>query len=139
MAGLNAQAKGRSIGILKPPKVAEGRPPKKHGLGEEFWIELYGRSIPVKNTADGVRAVIKDKPIQAEKVQVYLIKAFGDQLKSTRTAMEKLAKSLIPEELAGRAFGLYEQFRPTVAKGQKGWGQKGELDLNLIRALATKA
>ena len=35
--------------------------------------------------------------------------------------------------------GLYEKFRPTVARGQRGWGQKGELDLDVIRSLGRKA
>jgi hypothetical protein len=41
-------------------------------LGEDFWVELCGRGVPVKKTADGVRAVVKDKPIEPAKVQTYL-------------------------------------------------------------------
>lgn len=55
VAGLAAQTKGRSLGIFKPPKLEPGKKPKMHGLGEEFWIELCGRSIPAKNTDGGVR------------------------------------------------------------------------------------
>jgi hypothetical protein len=33
------------------------------------------------------------------------------------------------DELNGKAFHMYERFRPTVASGQKGWGQKGELSI----------
>lgn len=36
LAGLNAQAKGRALGIFKPGKGPEQGPPKKVGLGEEF-------------------------------------------------------------------------------------------------------
>jgi len=46
MAGLTAQTKARRLGIYGPPKTGEGERPKKVGLGEEFWVELCGRSIP---------------------------------------------------------------------------------------------
>ncbi|UCF35201.1 MAG: hypothetical protein JSV78_07830 [Phycisphaerales bacterium] len=136
VAGLNAQAKGRSLGIFRPPKLEGGRPPKKHGLGEEFWIELCGRSVPAKNTEGGVRAVVKDKPISPDQVRGYLERAFGEDLAAVRKTMEQLAKSREPDDLAEAAFALYEKFRPTVAGGRRGWGQKGELNLKLIRSLA---
>ena len=72
LAGLNAQAKGRSLGIFHPKKAPDGWPPKKVGLGEEFWIELCGRGIPANNTDDGIRAVVKDKPVDSAGVQQYL-------------------------------------------------------------------
>ncbi len=56
VAGLTAQSKGRHLGIFKPPKLERGKASKKHGLGEEFWIDLCGRSVPANNTEDGLRA-----------------------------------------------------------------------------------
>ncbi len=50
--------------------------------------------------------------------------------------MQRLAKRYQPKELAERCFSLYEQFRPAVPEGVKGWGAKGELDLGLIARLA---
>ena len=50
--------------------------------------------------------------------------------------MKKLAKAYTPKQLAVEAYGLYEQFRPEIPEGKKGWGVKGELDLDYIRALA---
>ena len=50
--------------------------------------------------------------------------------------MRDLAESLEPEELSDRAYSLYEEFRPVIPKGKRGWGAKGDLDLNLIRSLA---
>jgi len=60
LAGLNAQAKGRMIGIFSEPKKPKeaGAKPKKVGLGEEFWFEVCGRPLPAKNTEAGVRAVV---------------------------------------------------------------------------------
>lgn len=138
VAGLTAQSKGRSLGIYKPPSSGAGKHPKKHGLGDEFRVELCGRTIPARNTDDGVRAVVKEKPITPDEVQRYLDRAFGDDLPRVRQALEALAGTFKSDQLAERAFGLYESFRPAVARGTRGWGQKGELDLDLIRSLGPK-
>lgn len=136
LAGLNAQSKGRFLGIYSQPKSQEGeRTPRKTGLGEEFWIEICGRSIPVKNTEDGVRAVIKDEPIDPGSVEKYLRSKFGEYYETVRTVMEELAGSFPREELAYKAYVLYEKFRPGIPSGQRGWGAKGELKLDLIRSL----
>ena len=136
VAGLNAQSKGRMLGIFGPPKGPErGGPPKKVGLGEDFWIDLCGRGVPVKKTEGGIRAVVKDKPIDPVKVETYLAGKFGDDLTAVRGAMEDLAGALDLEELAERAYGLYEKFRPKIPPGKRGWGTKGELDLDFIRSL----
>jgi hypothetical protein len=60
VAGLNAQTKGRRLGIFtpSPDKVRSEREKKR---GEEVWIELCGRVVPAINTEEGVRAVVKDK------------------------------------------------------------------------------
>jgi hypothetical protein len=136
VAGLNAQSKGRMLGIFGPPKGPErGGPPKKVGLGEDFWVEVCGRGVPVKNMEDGIRAVIKDKPIDPKKVEKYLSSKFGDDLDRARKAMEALAKSFKSGKLAEVAYSLYEQFRPDIPAGRRGWGAKGALDLDLIRSL----
>src|ERR1700731_4010248 len=56
LAGLNAQAKGRRLGIFKPheEKTKKAREMER---GKGFWIELCGRPVPAKNTEDGIRAV----------------------------------------------------------------------------------
>ena len=136
VAGLNAQSKGRMLGIFGAPKGPEkGLPPKKVGLGEDFWIEICERGVPVKNTDDGIRAVVKDKPIDPAAVDKYLHSKFGDDLEAVRLSMTELAASLDGDELASRSYALYERFRPSIPPGKKGWGAKGELDLELIRSL----
>jgi hypothetical protein len=136
VAGLNAQSKGRMLGIFGPPKRHDARTPaKKAGIGEEFWVELCGRGVPVKRTAEGVRAVVKDRPIEPGKVRTYLEGKFGDDLEAVRQAMEDLAAALDRDALAERAYALYERFRPAVPPGKKGWAAKGDLDLEQIRAL----
>jgi hypothetical protein len=135
VAGLNAQAKGRRLGIFKPGRE-KGRKPRKSGLGEEFWVEICGRAVPAVQTEDGVRAVVRDRPIDPTKVEAYLEGKFGDDLVAVRAAMKELARSRKPGELADEAYSLYESFRPAIPPGTKGWGAKGDLDLDLIRSLA---
>ena len=127
LAGLNAQSKGRMLGIYGPPK--------KVVLGEDFWIEICDRGLPAKNTEDGIRAVVKDKPIEPAAVRRYLEQKFGDDLPAVRDAMTELAAALDPDELADAAYSLYERFRPKIPPGRCGWGAKGELDLDFIRSL----
>ena len=50
--------------------------------------------------------------------------------------MEELAKAYKPDELAAKAYSLYEKFRPAIPEGERGWGAKGELGLDYIRSLA---
>lgn len=57
-------------------------------------------------------------------------------LQDAKAALETLANSYKPEDIGKHCYHLYEQFRPTIASGQKGWGQKGQLDLVQIRQLA---
>jgi hypothetical protein len=134
VAGLNAQAKGRRLGIFKPH---EDKPKKarEKAQGERFLIEVLGRPVPATNTADGIRAVGGTKPIDPDSVRRYLDSKFGEDLKAVRSAMQKLAKAYTPTELAERAYPLYERFRPSIPEGVKGWGAKGHLDLVVIEGL----
>lgn len=140
VAGLNAQSKGRALGIYGPPKGEEhpGEKPKKVGLGEEFWVKMLGRSVPAKRTEQGVRAVVRDAPIDPQGVERYLRGKLKDDYDGVRAAMQKLAASCSPKELADAAYELYEAFRPRIPSGKQGWGAAGELDLDLIRSLAKR-
>ena len=135
LAGLNAQSKGQRLGIFKPsPK--ELKKVREQKRGEEFRVDLLGRALPAMTAEEGVRAVIKSKPIEPEGVERYLESKFGDALIEVRKAMTKLAAAFKPDELAQKGFGLYEQFRPKIPEGVQGWGAKGELDLGRISKLA---
>ena len=63
---------------------------------------------------------------------------FGEALPAVREAMRSLAKAFKSDLLAQEAFRLYEEIRPGIPEGVSGWGAKGELDLNRLRALAAK-
>ena len=49
MAGLNAQAKGRRLGIFKPHEEKAKKAREKEP-GERFLIEVCGRAVPATNT-----------------------------------------------------------------------------------------
>ncbi len=137
VAGLMAQSKGQRLGIYKPP---EEKPPevRRRERGAEFRVDLLGRAVPAASTDEGIRATADGRPMSPASVERYLAGKFGGRLGDVRAAMEELARSMPPQELARRAFTLYEHFRPVVPEGQKGWGAKGELDLDRIRGLAQK-
>jgi hypothetical protein len=92
--------------------------------------------VPAINTTDGVRAVIKNQPIEAKSVERYLESKFDESLGTARSAMRDLTKAFRPDQLLKSAFGLYEQFRPAIPEGVRGWGAKGNLDIDRIRSLA---
>ncbi len=50
--------------------------------------------------------------------------AFQDALKTWKGREDELQK---------QAFGFYEDFRPSIPPGQKGWGRKGQLRLQTVR------
>src|SRR3954469_23638132 len=99
---------------------------------------LMGPNVEAIHTPEGLRAVSRGKPIKPAAVRKYLAGKFGDALSDVQGAMEALATSMPPEELARQAFGLYEEFRPAVKSGAAGWGQEGKLDLAQIRNLCGK-
>jgi len=137
VAGLNAQSKGRRLGIYeeKSEEEKEKESKKQKPVKVEF-IELLGRGVPAVKTPQGLRAAIKGEEIDPQSVEKYLKQKFGVDLDDARTAMEKLAKAFTPKQLESKAYSLYEKFRPKIPEGTKGWGAKGDLDLEYIRSLA---
>jgi len=138
VSGLNAQSKGRRLGLFHPPGAAEaGKRARERSGGLE--VELLGRRIPARRTAAGLRTVGKGgRPDSPEAVERYLVSKFGDALAEARAAMRALAGSRDRATLAAEAFALYEAFRPEVPRGRGGWGAKGVLDLARVRALARR-
>jgi len=98
-------------------------------------VDLLHRAVPAVHTDRGLRALSNNQPIHPESVQRYLESKFAGALDEVSQVMSGLARSMTPSMLAERAYSLYEQFRPGVPPGQKGWGAAGTLDLDLIRRL----
>lgn len=136
LAGLNAQSKGKRLGIYQPAEKEEGEVSKGPAREKPLSVDLMGRSVPAVQTASGIRATSGGRPIDPESVRRYVASKFGARLAEVRRAMEDLASAFSPEELAGEAYRLYESFRPQVPRGTKGWGAAGEMDLDQIRRLA---
>jgi hypothetical protein len=135
LAGLNAQSKGQSLGIFHPSEH-RAQAARERKPGERLLVQLLGRGVPAMRTEEGIRAMANDKPADPASVQRYLEGKFGEHLADVQAAMQALAKAFTPQELAEKGFALYEQFRPQIPAGKKGWGAKGELDLEKIRSLA---
>src|SRR5690349_19998814 len=67
VAGLNAQSKGRRLGIYEEKSEEEEKEDKKkeRSAKPEF-VELLGRGVPAVKTPHGLRAALKGEPIHAE-------------------------------------------------------------------------
>jgi hypothetical protein len=134
LAGLNTKWTGRRLGIFKPHE-GETKKVREKRWDERFAIEICGRPVPAKNTDKGIRAVRGLQAIDPDSVRLYLKSNFNEALDAVRSAMENLAQTFSPQELAEKSYPLYEQFRPKIPVGVKRWGAKGELDLGLIEGL----
>ena len=100
---------------------------------------LLGRVVPVVRSAEGIRASVKGTAESPASVERYLGQKFASALPEVEAAMRDLAAAYAPKRLEEIGFALYEQFRPAIPEGVKGWGAKGRLDLGRIRALAKDA
>ncbi len=142
MAVLNAQSKGQRLGIYtKAEEQLDAKvslKAKEQPSGEVVMVEVVGRPVPAKHSKNGLRATIKDEEIDPQSVERYLEKKFGADLDEVRTALEALAKAYPPQELERRAYSLYQQFRPEIPDGTRGWGAAGDLNLESIRRMAKK-
>ena len=139
VAGLNAQTKGRHLGVFDEPAA---RAPQRRGARasrrRERLVPLLGRSVPAVDTGRGLRAAEGGRPVSSTGVERYLRGKFGEALPDARAAMEELAAAYEPPRLEEVAFALYERFRPRIPSGVRGWGAKGVLDLDVVRSLAAE-
>jgi hypothetical protein len=137
VAGKNAQSKGRRLGIVKRvERTAEEQQERRAKIGGATLVELLGRGVMAKRTKDGLRAVDDKGVAEPASVERYLESKFGEALGDAHAAMSALAGAYPPRELESVAFGLYEQFRPAIPAGVRGWGAAGVLDLSLIKKMA---
>lgn len=136
VAGLNAYSKGVRLGLFQPSPQEVKKKRRELRKEETVTVDLLHRAVPAMHTDDGLRAVSKDRPIKPESVRRYLENKFGDALDDAHAAMMALAKSMSAARLAEGGFKLYEEFRPKVPAGVKGWGAKGRLSLDEIRKMS---
>ena len=143
LAGLNAQSKGQRLGIYepaeeKPEKEEKEEKQKERAPAEEQAVRILGRPVPVVETPHGLRAAERGKAIDPHGVERYLERKFKENLDDVRQAMQALAGSMEPRALERRGFRLYEEFRPDIPEGTRGWGAAGELDLEKIKNLGKR-
>ncbi|KAI6794649.1 hypothetical protein KC332_g16421 [Hortaea werneckii] len=133
---ITAVAKGRSIGTIEKPdpgKAEERRRERQQKAENEQLedIEAMGFHLRLK---DG-QALVGDKPKAGN--EGALSKKFGqDQYEMAKRAFQNAMDSWKgrESELDREAFKMYEEFRPTVPPGQKGWGRKGQLNLESVKS-----
>jgi hypothetical protein len=137
IATITAISKGRSIGTVAP-KDSDGdgskKTPKEKGANVK---EVKVMGFPMEVRGDAV--IVKGKPKEGK--EDALARKFGEgNLEKVKQAMKSALAAWKgkEQELDEKAFHMYEQFRPDVAKGQKGWGRKGELHLSKIESVVKK-
>jgi len=128
---LCAISKGRAIGTIdKPDSSTEGKKRQRPKSDELEELDVMGFNLKMKNE----EALVGGNPKKAN--EQVLIRKFGeDAYKRTKESFQDALRSWSgqEEELNSQAFHCYEVFRPTVPKGQKGWGRKGILNLQTAK------
>ena len=131
---LAAISKGRSIGKIDKPDSTEKPAKQQKRKKEQAELEVVDIMTFHLKLKDGL-AVVGDQPKKAN--EDTLKKKYGND-----ENYDKVRKAMLEalegwkgkeEELNKRGFHMYEDLRPSVAPGQKGWGRKGELSLKRIR------
>lgn len=136
-----AVAKGRSIGTIGERDESEEKQHKRDEAKKKQKdldvIEVMQFKLKIKDGLALVGSERKGKPSGEEGLK----KKFGEvEYKNTREQFDESLQSWKgnEEELNKQAFGFYEEFRPDVSHGQKGWGRKGELDLEKVNSAVEK-
>ncbi|GAB1731811.1 hypothetical protein NU195Hw_g7251t1 [Hortaea werneckii] len=133
---ITAVAKGRSIGTMEKPdpgKAEERRRERQQKAENEQLedVEVMGFHLHLNNG----QALVGGKPKPGN--ESALSKKFGhDQYEMAKRAFQDALGSWKgrESELDREAFKMYEEFRPTVPSGQKGWGRKGQLNLENVKS-----
>lgn len=134
---ITAIAKGRSIGTMEKPDPgeAEQRRRERQEKAEKQQlddIEVMGFHLMLK---DG-QAMVGEKPRKGD--EAALKKKFGEhEYGMVKKAFEDALASWKGKDgqLDAEAFKMYEDFRPSVPPGQKGWGRKGQLSLENVKSV----
>ncbi|KAJ4299736.1 hypothetical protein N0V90_004982 [Kalmusia sp. IMI 367209] len=137
-----AVAKGRSIGKMSERNDSEEanrkRKEAKKKQGDLEEIQVMHFNLKLKDGLAIVGSEQKGKPANEDALK----KNFGEaQYERTRKCFENALNSWMgvdEEQLDKDASHFYEEFRPTVKSGQKGWGSKGELNLENVNRVVQK-
>lgn len=135
---ITAISKGRSIGKIEKPSPEEAqnkREERQQQAADGQLEELETMSFKLSLNQSG-QAMAAGKPKKAN--EGALTKKYGgseEYERVKRTFNEALqAWKGSEDQLSERAFGMYEDFRPSVPPGQSGWGRKGQLNLETVKS-----
>lgn len=141
VSSICAVAKGRSIGTVPEKDDSEAKEEKREKAKKKQKnldeVEVMHFKLKIVDGLAVVGSDSKGKPGGEDGLR----KKFGEgEYEKVRSAFKEALESWKGEEdeLNKKAFHMYEEFRPDVSKGQKGWGRKGELDLDTIRSTVQK-
>ncbi len=130
IATITAVSKGRAIGRISKPEPDSAKEKKRKKdvpMEGDQTVEVMGFHMTLRGDAVVVKGALRPGR------EASLARRFGDEnLSRVKTAMEATLGSWEGHErqLDKVAFHLYEQFRPDIAPGQRGWGKKGKLSLS---------
>jgi hypothetical protein len=136
ISAICAVGKGRSIGKIDPQDDQNVAKKKKKRVKDEDdfkMLEVMHFKLNLKSEEGLVYFGGKPQAASEETLK----KKFGESYNEAKAVFEEeLEKWKGAEEgLGEQGFGMYEGFRPTVPKGEKGWGRKGVLDLENVRKI----
>ncbi|HEV2546010.1 MAG TPA: hypothetical protein VGU20_01605 [Stellaceae bacterium] len=122
VARLGGRMSEAALDVITPGEIAELRANLRPGGTID--VRVIDRVVSIARVPEGLRAVVKNRPIDPASVEAYLGEKFGNQIDNVAEAMITLAEALPVSLLAECAFELYEQFRPETS----------ELDIDRITA-----
>ncbi|KAF8238751.1 hypothetical protein L208DRAFT_1240565 [Tricholoma matsutake] len=128
---MNAVTKGVSIGIYQTGKE-RGMEAMKGG--SQPYVELMGRRPLYRTQTDQWRALSNGSPVQPSTAFSYISRSFRQTTPHIIGALKLLARSFTVQELNGKAWSLYADFRPVVDQ----WGKRSEVKCSAILALRKK-
>jgi hypothetical protein len=118
VAGLNAQSKGRRLGVFDPHAEKPKSVRVRRG-GRNLLVEVRGRGVPAIVTPDGVRALTRDKAIDPGDVEEYLEDKFGDDLKRVRAVMRRWRRATNRSSWHWRHIRCMSGFGPRSRTGSR--------------------
>ncbi|KAJ7180175.1 hypothetical protein C8R43DRAFT_972017 [Mycena crocata] len=129
---LNAVRKGVSMGIYKKGTERAMEASKE---GSQPWVDLMGRRVPLFQAQNSQwRALSNGTAVQPSTAFSYISRAFRQTTPHILGALRLLVESYTPQEINGKAWGLYCDFRPEV----NGWGERAEVKCETILDLRKK-
>ena len=123
ISGMLAESKGRRLGIT----LERQSNIKNTQTISEKRVDIAGFSIPL----------VRFEKVSPKSMKSYFIRSFRDEgvLQNVSDALMKLARSYKKNDIGKNAYKLYEIFRPQIADGLQGWGQRGILYIDIITRL----